>query len=156
MSRRIITRLFAAVIALCTVQIVCAQNISADAPTQLEVIDRVIGTGKTIARGAFVVLQYSGYLFDPAAPDHKGYRFVSSRERGESLSYKYGLKRAIPGFEKGLQGMKVGGSRTIVVPAQLGYDDLKYPRPQDVPPKSALVFDVELIDVVPESAPPDN
>jgi FKBP-type peptidyl-prolyl cis-trans isomerase len=51
--------------------------------------------------------------------------------------------------------MKVGGSRTIIVPEKLGYDDYKYPKPADIPPKSALVFEVELLEVVPQGAPPD-
>ena len=78
------------------------------------------------------------------------------RDQGESLSFVYGLKRVLPGLEKGLAGMRVGGRRTLVVPPDLAYDGLKYPRPTDVPANTALVFDVELIDVVPQSAPPDQ
>jgi len=125
---------------------------SPELPRELQVIDRVVGQGKEVRPGVFVALHYTGYVYDPAAPEGKGRQFVSSRERGETWSYKYGVTRAIPGFEKGLRGMRAGGSRTIVVPAKLGYDGRKYPTPNDVPPKSALVFDVELIDVVPESA----
>jgi FKBP-type peptidyl-prolyl cis-trans isomerase FkpA len=124
-------------------------------PERLEIIDHAIGTGPEVRVGAFVVAHYSGFVFDPSAADHKGRRFVSSRERGESLTYVYGYKRAVPGFEKGIKGMRAGGSRTIIVPAKLGYDDLKYQRPADIPPKAALVFDVELLDVVPQGAPPD-
>lgn len=126
------------------------------APTQVQVLNDVPGTGKPIVRGAYVVLHYSGFVYATAAPDHKGVRFADSRERGETLSYKYGLKRAIPGLEKGMQGMQVGGKRTIIVPARLAYDGLKYPWPKDVPENSAVVFDVELLDMVPESAPPDQ
>jgi FKBP-type peptidyl-prolyl cis-trans isomerase FkpA len=129
---------------------------AAQQPDQLQIIDHVVGTGAEVRLGAFVVAHYSGFVYDPSAPDHKGQRFVSSRERGESLSYVYGYKRAVPGFERGIKGMRVGGSRTIIVPARLGYDDLKYQRPADIPPKSALVFDVELLDVVPQGAPPDR
>jgi FKBP-type peptidyl-prolyl cis-trans isomerase FkpA len=125
-------------------------------PDRLEIIDHTVGTGAEVKIGAFVVAHYSGFLFDPAAPDHKGRRFVSSRERGESLTYVYGYKRAVPGFEKGIKGMRVGGSRTIIVPAKLGYDDLKYQRPEGIPAKAALVFDVELLDVVPQGAPPSD
>lgn len=129
---------------------------TAAGPTQVEVLNDVPGTGKPIARGAYVVLQYSGFVYDAAAPDRKGHRFADSRERGETLSYKYGLKRAIPGLEKGMQGMQVGGKRTVIVPARLAYDGLKYARPKDVPENSAVVFDVELLEVVPEGAPPDQ
>jgi FKBP-type peptidyl-prolyl cis-trans isomerase FkpA len=125
-------------------------------PGQVEIIEREIGTGRPIAKHAFAVVHYTAWLYDPDAPDHKGREFASSRSRGESLSFVYGLKRVLPGLEKGLAGMRVGGRRTLVVPPNLGYDGLKYPRPADVPAQASLVFDVELIDVVPQSAPPDE
>ncbi len=125
-------------------------------PTQVEVIEHAVGTGKPIARRAFAVLRYTAWVYDPDAPDHKGRQYASSESRGESLTFVYGLKRALPGLEKGLAGMRVGGRRTVVIPSKLAYDGLKYPRPAEVPVGSALVFDVELIDVVPESAPPDE
>jgi FKBP-type peptidyl-prolyl cis-trans isomerase FkpA len=125
-------------------------------PGQVEIIEHEIGTGRPIAKGAFAVVHYTGWLYDPDAPDHKGSEFASSRSRGESLSFVYGLKRVLPGLEKGMAGMRVGGRRTLVVPPNLGYDGLKYPRPADVPAQAALVFDVELLDVVPQSAPPDE
>lgn len=125
-------------------------------PNDVQVIEHATGAGKPIMAGAYVVLHYTGFVYDPAAPDNKGHRFVDSRERGEVLSYRYGLRRAIPGLEKGMRGMRVGGRRTIVVPARLAYDELKYPWPKDVPPGSAVVFDVELLDVVPEGAPPQD
>lgn len=124
-------------------------------PEKLEIIEHAVGQGAEVRVGAFVVAHYDGYVFDPAAPDRKGRRFVSSRERGATLTYVYGYKRAVPGFERGLRGMRVGGMRTIIVPPRLGYDDRKYPRPADVPPRAALVFDVELLEVVPQGAPPD-
>lgn len=125
-------------------------------PGQVEVIDREVGSGQPIARYAFAVLHYTAWLYDPDAPDRKGKQFASSRDQGGSLSFVYGLKRVLPGLEKGLAGMRVGGRRTVVVPPNLAYDGLKYPRPADVPANTALVFDVELIDVVPQSAPPDQ
>jgi FKBP-type peptidyl-prolyl cis-trans isomerase FkpA len=125
-------------------------------PGQVEIIDREVGSGPPIAKYAFAVLHYTGWLYDPDAPDHKGRQFASWRDQGESLSFVYGLKRVLPGLEKGLAGMRVGGRRTLLVPPDLAYDGLKYPRPRDVPANTALVFDVELIDVVPQSAPPDQ
>jgi FKBP-type peptidyl-prolyl cis-trans isomerase FkpA len=123
---------------------------------RVEIIEHEVGTGRPITKHAFAVLHFTAWLYDPDAPDHKGRQFASSRSRGESLSFVYGLKRVLPGLEKGLAGMRVGGRRTLVVPPSLGYDGLKYPRPADVPADAALVFDVELIDVVPQSAPPDE
>jgi FKBP-type peptidyl-prolyl cis-trans isomerase FkpA len=125
-------------------------------PSQVEIIEREVGSGRPIARNAFAVVRYTAWLYDPEAPDHKGRLFASAGDQGESLSFVYGLKRVLPGLEKGLAGMRVGGRRTLVVPPNLAYDGLKYPRPADVPADTPLVFDVELIDVVPQSAPPDQ
>jgi FKBP-type peptidyl-prolyl cis-trans isomerase FkpA len=125
-------------------------------PDKVQTIDHTLGTGMVVRAGAWVVLHYTGWVFDPTAPDGKGAKFDSSRERGESLSFLYGLKRAVPGLEKGLAGMRVGGQRTIFVPPKFGYDGIKYPRPKDVPAGATLVFEVELNDVVPQSAPPDD
>jgi FKBP-type peptidyl-prolyl cis-trans isomerase FkpA len=125
-------------------------------PDRLEIIDHTVGTGPEVRTGWFVVAHYTGYVFDASAPDHKGRKFVSSRDRGETLTYVYGYKRAVPGFEKGIKGMKVGGNRTIIVPPKLGYDGRKYPNPGDLPANAALVFDVELLEVVPQGAPPDQ
>jgi FKBP-type peptidyl-prolyl cis-trans isomerase FkpA len=123
---------------------------------RVQIVDDHPGTGTPIATGAFAVVHYTAYLLDPAAPGSKGAKFDSSRDRGQTLAYVYGYKRAIPGLEDGMAGMRVGGTRTILVPPRLGYDGLKYRRPPDVPDNSGLVFDVELIDVVPQAAPPDR
>jgi FKBP-type peptidyl-prolyl cis-trans isomerase FkpA len=125
-------------------------------PDALQTVDQTVGSGPVVRNGAWVVLHYTGWIFDTAAPDGKGAKFDSSRDRGESLSFLYGYKRALPGLEKGLEGMRVGGRRTILVPPKLGYDGIKYPLPKDVPPRSTLLFEVELTDVVAQSAPPDE
>jgi FKBP-type peptidyl-prolyl cis-trans isomerase FkpA len=129
---------------------------SGSPPTTLTVVDQVIGTGRTPQTDAYTVLRYTGWLYDPSAPEKKGHKFASSQDRGESLTFLYGFKRVMPGLEKGIADMKVGGKRTIIVPPKLGYDGYKYPYPSDVPPGSALVWEVELVDVVPRGAPPDQ
>jgi FKBP-type peptidyl-prolyl cis-trans isomerase FkpA len=125
-------------------------------PNQLTVTDLQVGNGRELHDGMFVVLHYTGWVYDPSAPEKKGRQFVNSRERGEPLSYLYGYGRAVKGLERGMEGMKVGGKRTIVIPPKLGYDGFKYPNPPEVPKGSALVFYVELLDVVPQGAPPDE
>jgi FKBP-type peptidyl-prolyl cis-trans isomerase FkpA len=125
-------------------------------PEQVSTTDQQVGSGRQIQTGMFAVLHYAGWVYDPAAADKKGVRFVDSRARGATLSYVYGYGRAVRGLERGLQGMKVGGRRTIVIPAKLGYDGFKHPYPAEVPKGSALVFEVELLDVVPQGAPPDE
>ena len=88
-------------------------------PGQVQIIDQQVGTGRTIARGAFAVLRYTGWLYEAGAPDHKGKQFASLGSPGKSLTFVYGYKRVLPGLEKGLAGMRVGGRRTIIVPPKL-------------------------------------
>lgn len=125
-------------------------------PTAVAITENKVGNGREIRDGMFAVLHYTGWVYDPAAADGKGRQFVNSREKGESLSYVYGYGRAVRGLERGMEGMKAGGKRTIVIPPKLGYDGFKHPYPPEVPKNSALVFEVELIDVVPQGAPPDQ
>jgi FKBP-type peptidyl-prolyl cis-trans isomerase FkpA len=125
-------------------------------PNKLTIVDSVSGAGRIPQTDAYVVLRYTGWLYDPSAPENKGHKFASSEERGESLTFLYGFKRVMPGIEKGIADMRVGGKRTITVPPKLGYDGYKYPYPNDVPPGSALIWEVELVDVVPRSAPPEQ
>jgi FKBP-type peptidyl-prolyl cis-trans isomerase len=125
-------------------------------PDQLSFTDEVVGQGAEIRRGAFAVLNYTGWVYDAAAPDHKGKRYTSSQDHNEPLSYVYGVDRAIRGLERGMQGMKVGGKRTIIIPPKLGYQEPKHRYPADVPKGSALVFEVELLNVVPQGAPPEQ
>jgi FKBP-type peptidyl-prolyl cis-trans isomerase FkpA len=125
-------------------------------PDRIAITDQVVGEGLALRRGLFAVLHYTGWIYDASAPDGKGKRFISSRERGEPLSYVYGYERAIRGLERGMQGMRVGGKRTIIIPPKLGYQEPKHPYPKDVPQGSALVFEVELLNVVPQGAPADQ
>lgn len=125
-------------------------------PTQLTFTDQQPGTGREIRDGMYAVVHYIGWVYDPAAAEGKGRQFVNSRERGEPLSFLYGYERAVRGLERGMEGMKVGGKRTIVIPPKLGYDGFKHPNPPEVPKGSALVFEVELLDAVPQGAPPDR
>jgi len=125
-------------------------------PDRIITTDQVVGTGLELRRGLYAVLHYTGWIYDASAPEGKGKRFISSRERGEALSYVYGYERAIRGLERGMQGMRVGGKRTIVIPPKLGYQEPKHPYPTDVPQGSALVFEVELLNVVPQGAPADQ
>lgn len=124
--------------------------VAEETPADVQVTDQALGDGPEVRRGWFAIMHFTGWLYDEQAPEHKGRQYASSRERGQPTTFVYGYQRALIGLEKGMRGMKVGGKRTIVIPAKLGYDDLKYPTPKDVPPKSALVFDVELLDVVPQ------
>lgn len=115
-------------------------------------VDQVVGTGEEATRGRFVVIHYEGWVHDPKAPDRKGVKFDSSRDRGPTLSVLVGVNRMITGLDRGILGMRVGGKRTLLVPPKLGYGTrLAY---GEVPPNSTLLFEVELFDVVPEQNVP--
>jgi FKBP-type peptidyl-prolyl cis-trans isomerase len=119
----------------------------------LVVKELAIGTGLPVHAGHFVIIHYDAWVYDDSQAEGKGHLFDSSRERGQTFTYVYGYKRAVPGMEKGMEGMRVGGKRLIMVPPKMGFDDLKYPYPRDVPVGSALMFEIELLDVVPRGAP---
>lgn len=114
--------------------------------TRTVVIERRVGTGREAEPERFIVIEYEGFVFDPLAPGGKGQRFDSSRERGQPLSVLLGVGRMITGLDKGIQGMKVGGARTLVIPSGMGYGSRN--AFGEVPPNSTLLFEVELLDVV--------
>lgn len=125
----------------------------AAAPEELSFKDLIIGTGDGLKRNAFAVMHFSAWVYDENAKEFKGHQFGDSRQRGEPITWVYGLRRAIAGVEKGMEGMRVGGKRYILIPAKMGYDGRKHTAPEDVPTPSPLVFEVELISVVPQGAP---
>jgi FKBP-type peptidyl-prolyl cis-trans isomerase len=107
--------------------------------------DRTIGTGETATAGQNVEVHYTGWLFDAAAADNKGRKFDSSRDRGEPFLFLLGAGHVIAGWDQGVQGMKVGGHRTLVIPPELGYGARG--AGGVIPPNATLVFDVELLGV---------
>ena len=113
------------------------------AATPFQKIDTVAGTGKEAVAGATAVVNYTGWLYDPAAESKHGAQFDSSIGR-EPFSFELGAGRVIQGWDDGVQGMKVGGKRTLIVPASMGYGDSGA---GPIPPGATLIFDVELLDV---------
>ncbi|MBI1397323.1 MAG: FKBP-type peptidyl-prolyl cis-trans isomerase [Betaproteobacteria bacterium] len=120
------------------------------APTKTLVIDRKLGDGREARRAEYVVLDYDGFVFDPSTADHKGVPFDSTKKHGHPVSVIAGTGHMIPGLDRGVLGMKVGGERTIVVPPKMGYGDAT--AFGVVPPQSTLIFEVRLLDVVPKGA----
>ena len=100
--------------------------------------DVVVGTGAEAKYNTRVRVHYTGWL-------PNGKQFDSSRGGGEPFQFVIGAREVIRGWDEGVPGMKVGGRRTLVLPAVLGYG--RDGAPPDIPPNSVLVFDVELIDV---------
>ena len=113
--------------------------------TELIKIDNKVGVGETAASGNDVVVHYTGWLYDEAAPEHKGKKFDSSRDRYKPFAFPLGAGHVIEGWDLGVEGMKVGGQRTLIIPSHLGYGEQG--AGGDIPPGAKLVFDVELMAV---------
>jgi FKBP-type peptidyl-prolyl cis-trans isomerase FkpA len=113
--------------------------------TELIKKDTKVGTGAEAAAGHQVSVHYTGWLYDEKAPDHKGAKFDSSRDRGEPFTFQLGAGMVIQGWDQGVAGMKVGGQRTLIIPPQLGYGARG--AGGVIPPNATLVFDVELLGV---------
>jgi len=114
--------------------------------TTLLVTDVVKGVGDEALPGMIVIVHYTGWLYDPAARDNHGRKFDSSRERGQPFSFPLGAGRVIRGWDQGIPGMKVGGTRRLVIPPDLAYG-ARGAGNGVIPPHATLVFDVELLAV---------
>ena len=112
---------------------------------ELQKIDNKIGTGAEAVKGSSVVVHYTGWLYAPAATDHKGKKFDSSRDRNEPFAFPLGGGRVIRGWDEGVAGMKVGGQRTLIIPPDMGYGSRG--AGGVIPPGATLIFDVELLEV---------
>jgi FKBP-type peptidyl-prolyl cis-trans isomerase FkpA len=121
------------------------ENMAQSKITELIKTDETIGTGHEAAPGRTVTVHYTGWLYDQSTPDHKGKKFDSSRDRGEPFAFRLGQGRVIRGWDDGVAGMKVGGRRTLTIPAEYGYG--AQGAPGAIPPNATLIFDVELLDV---------
>ena len=103
------------------------------------------GEGAEATAGRSVSVHYTGWLYDETAPDHKGAKFDSSRDRGTPFEFTLGAGQVIRGWDEGVQGMKVGGSRTLTIPPEMGYGARG--AGGVIPPNATLVFDVELLGI---------
>jgi FKBP-type peptidyl-prolyl cis-trans isomerase FkpA len=102
------------------------------------------GTGTEATKGSKVFVHYTGWLYRPLAKNQHGRQFDSSRTRGEPIDFQLGAGQVIKGWDQGVTGMKVGGKRTLIIPSDLAYGARAQP---GIPANSALIFDVELMDV---------
>jgi len=113
--------------------------------TPTERVDTKLGEGDEAQAGQHVTVHYTGWLFDKNAEGNKGTKFDSSRDRDEPFDFPLGQSHVIQGWDMGVQGMKVGGQRTLVIPPEMGYG--KRGAGGVIPPNAKLIFDVELLDV---------
>ena len=113
--------------------------------TKLVSIDNKVGSGTEAVSGKSVDVHYTGWLYSESEPNHKGKKFDSSVDRGSVFSFPLGGGRVIKGWDEGVVGMKVGGQRTLIIPADMGYGARG--AGGVIPPNATLVFDVELFAV---------
>jgi len=104
----------------------------------LTIEDTVVGQGKAAASGRDIVVHYAGWLAD-------GTQFDSSKEKQDPFEFTLGKKEVMDGWEEGLRGMKVGGTRKLVIPPQLAYGEDG--AGDTIPPNATLTFEVELLSV---------
>ena len=103
--------------------------------TELQIIDTVEGTGDTVPEGAKITAHYTGALCKD------GTIFQSSHDFGDPVTF--GLNQVIKGWTEGVPGMKVGGTRRLVIPSDMAYGSVR--AAANIPPNSDLVFDIELV-----------
>jgi FKBP-type peptidyl-prolyl cis-trans isomerase FkpA len=113
----------------------------------MQVTEIVEGTGATAVPGMRVTVHYTGWLYDSAAAGQKGAQFDSSRDKNRPFTFELGAGKVITGWDQGVAGMKVGGQRRLVIPADLAYGSRG--AGGVIPPAASLVFDVELLAVQP-------
>lgn len=133
------------VILLSAIVVMLPRTAAADGLTQLGVIDRQAGTGAVARNGSQVELDYTGWLYDENAKDHHGAKVDSSYDHSQTISFTLGEGKVIPGWDRGIKGMRVGGKRTLLIPPKLGYGGRSVGNV--VPPNATLIFDIELVSV---------
>lgn len=104
---------------------------------QLEIIDTKVGEGQEVQPGNTITAHYTGALCKT------GEIFQSSHDFGEAITF--GLSQVIQGWGEGVPGMKVGGTRRLVIPSSQAYGSVR--AAANIPPNSDLVFDIELVDI---------
>jgi FKBP-type peptidyl-prolyl cis-trans isomerase FkpA len=108
----------------------------------LQYEDTVTGTGAEAAAGQHVSVHYTGWLYNNG---QQGAKFDSSKDRNDPFQFGLGGGMVIKGWDEGVQGMKVGGTRRLVIPAALGYGARG--AGGVIPPNATLLFEVELLGV---------
>ena len=108
-------------------------------PKQLEETELIEGTGAEAKSGDKVTVQYVGVNFKD------GQEFDSSWSRSEPFSFTLGAGEVIPGWDQGVEGMKVGGQRQLVIPPELAYGEAG--APPAIGPNETLVFVIDLLEV---------
>ena len=110
--------------------------------SELQITDTRTGDGAEARAGQNVTVHYTGWLYQNG---QQGAKFDSSRDRNDPFRFPLGAGRVIKGWDEGVAGMKVGGQRTLIIPADMGYGARG--AGGVIPPNATLKFDVELLGV---------
>jgi FKBP-type peptidyl-prolyl cis-trans isomerase FkpA len=109
-------------------------------PSGLQYEDTVLGTGAIAKAGQHVKVHYTGWLYNDGV---QGAKFDSSKDRGQPFEFSLGAGQVIKGWDEGVQGMSVGGTRRLVIPAALGYGARG--AGGVIPPNATLLFEVDFL-----------
>ena len=112
-------------------------------PSGLQYVDITVGNGDVAKTGDQVSVHYTGWLQNPDGS--KGRKFDSSKDRRQPFQFSLGQGQVINGWDEGVQGMKVGGVRELIIPPALGYGQRG--AGGVIPPNATLIFEVELLGV---------
>ena len=111
-------------------------------PSGLQYEDTTVGEGAEAKAGQDVTVHYTGWLYNDGT---QGAKFDSSKDRNDPFEFSLGAGMVIKGWDEGVAGMKIGGKRTLIIPAALGYGARG--AGGVIPPNATLKFDVELLGV---------
>lgn len=125
-----------------------------DGKPQFRIRDLKLGTGKEAKVGSRLKVRYTGWIFDLDKDDRRGKQFVSTQE-GKPFTFQWGQGSVVRGWEQGLYGFQVGGVRELTLPPEMAFGEAG--DPGKVPPNTAVVYELELLDVKdPPPAPRQN
>jgi FKBP-type peptidyl-prolyl cis-trans isomerase FkpA len=124
------------------------------APKTLVTKDLQEGNGRAVPSLGTALVFYTGWVYDPCKPDHKGAQFDSNVGKPVPFGFRVGAGRVIKGWDEGVLGMKEGGKRLLVIPANMAYGEREIAG--KIPANSPLVFEVDLVQVQIIGQPPAN
>jgi FKBP-type peptidyl-prolyl cis-trans isomerase len=132
--------LFAAVLASAIA--ISLASCSSNIPSDLQLSDIVVGEGSQAVKGSTVTVHYTGWLYKNG---RRGKKFDSSLNDTQPFSFTLGAGQVIKGWDRGVEGMRVGGKRELIIPPNLGYGGKG--APPLIPPDSILDFEIQLLEV---------
>ncbi len=138
----------AGVVLLASVLATCDETPTSPTDIPFSVTDLRVGSGPIALNNSLVLVNYTGWLYNPAFSDNKGAMFDTSKG-GTPFAFTIGAGNVIDGWDQGVPGMAVGGLRRLVIPPSLAYGDS---RNGPIPPYATLIFEIELVAIGDESA----